>query len=187
MRIKKAQVGKSVAKKKAAVDSVESEMFPGKMIPKSKSNYATGKIAKMLESGKPKSAPVKKAAVKKSAVPKKNMKDGGKSFPDLNKDGKVTKADILVGRGVIKAKKGVKMKKAQEGAKVKINLRPSQLKRLGRLSAKNPAKAEKVGGKMVEKATRSARGKEYLKKNVSELMPKSKYGSKMGKCRYGCK
>ena len=32
------------------------------------------------------------------------MKKGGstKSFPDLNKDGKVTKADILKGRGVIK-------------------------------------------------------------------------------------
>ena len=37
------------------------------------------------------------------------MKKGGstKSFPDLNKDGKRTKADILVGKGVIpKAKKG---------------------------------------------------------------------------------
>jgi hypothetical protein len=33
-----------------------------------------------------------------------------KSFPDLNKDGKVTKADILKGRGVI-AKKGKTIKK----------------------------------------------------------------------------
>jgi hypothetical protein len=38
----------------------------------------------------------------------------GKSFPDLNKDGKITKADILKGRGVI-AKKGAKVKKAQAG------------------------------------------------------------------------
>lgn len=30
------------------------------------------------------------------------MKDGGK-FPDLNKDGKITKADILKGRGVFKS------------------------------------------------------------------------------------
>lgn len=29
-----------------------------------------------------------------------------KSFPDLNKDGKVTKADVLVGRGVVEKKKG---------------------------------------------------------------------------------
>jgi hypothetical protein len=38
----------------------------------------------------------------------------GKSFPDLNKDGKITKADILKGRGVI-AKKGTNVKKAQAG------------------------------------------------------------------------
>ena len=38
------------------------------------------------------------------------MKKGGsvkkKKFPDLNKDGKVTKKDILIGRGVIKKKSG---------------------------------------------------------------------------------
>lgn len=34
----------------------------------------------------------------------------GKSFPDLNKDGKITKADILKGRGVI-AKSGAALKK----------------------------------------------------------------------------
>ena len=38
------------------------------------------------------------------------MKKGGsvkkKSFPDLNKDGKVTKKDVLMGRGVIKKKNG---------------------------------------------------------------------------------
>jgi len=44
----------------------------------------------------------------------------GKSFPDLNKDGKVTRADILKGRGVI-AKKGVTIKKAQAGKKVDAN------------------------------------------------------------------
>jgi len=40
----------------------------------------------------------------------------GKSFPDLNKDGKVTKADILKGRGVI-AKKGAKIAKCKYGCK----------------------------------------------------------------------
>ena len=29
-----------------------------------------------------------------------------KSFPDLNKDGEVTKADVLIGRGVVGKKKG---------------------------------------------------------------------------------
>lgn len=40
----------------------------------------------------------------------------GKSFPDLNKDGKVTKADVLKGRGVI-AKKGASIKKCKYGCK----------------------------------------------------------------------
>ena len=40
----------------------------------------------------------------------------GKSFPDLNKDGKITKADVLKGRGVI-AKKVASVKKAKSGIK----------------------------------------------------------------------
>jgi hypothetical protein len=43
----------------------------------------------------------------------KMAKNGG-SFPDLNKDGKITKADVLKGRGVI-AKKGAKMAKCKYG------------------------------------------------------------------------
>ena len=45
----------------------------------------------------------------------KKAKSGG-SFPDLNKDGKVTKADVLKGRGVI-AKKGASVKKCKYGCK----------------------------------------------------------------------
>ena len=47
----------------------------------------------------------------------RKMKEGGstKSFPDLNKDGKVTKADILKGRGVIKKKGGTVKKMAKGG------------------------------------------------------------------------
>jgi hypothetical protein len=59
-------------------------------------------------------------AIKK---PAKKMQMGGmakakngKSFPDLNKDGKITKADILKGRGVI-AKKGASIKKCKYGCK----------------------------------------------------------------------
>lgn len=85
-KVSKAQRGKKVG------DSVPSEMHPGKMIPKS--------------------AVTKGPYITKSA-PKKKMKSGG-SFPDLNKDGKITKADILKGRGVI-AKKGASVKKAKMG------------------------------------------------------------------------
>lgn len=45
---------------------------------------------------------------------KKNYKKGGK-FPDLNKDGKVTMADILQGRGVKKGMKGMKYEKGGLG------------------------------------------------------------------------
>jgi len=97
MRVKKAQAG--IAKKKAVVDSVDSEMFPGKKV-----------AIKDIRRG-PYISETKKTVVKKK------MKDGGKSFPDLNKDGKITKADILKGRGVIK--NGGKLKKAKSGAALK--------------------------------------------------------------------
>jgi len=45
----------------------------------------------------------------------------GKKFPDLNKDGKITKADILMGRGIIKKKK--KKKKKTSKKKTKNNKR----------------------------------------------------------------
>jgi hypothetical protein len=89
-KVSKAQKGKKV------VDSVPSEMFPGK-------NVAIKDIRRgsYISTNKP--------AEKKPVVPKKKAKSGG-SFPDLNKDGKITKADILKGRGVIK--NGGKVKKA---------------------------------------------------------------------------
>jgi len=70
--------------------------------------------------GKPARFERKAARAAAKAVRSPRFKDGGKSFPDLNKDGKITKADILKGRGVI-AKKGVKAKakaKAKSGVKM---------------------------------------------------------------------
>ena len=103
-KVSKAQKGKAVApvrqftkKDWERKDSVPSEMFPGKMIPRKDLNYP-----KMSPPPMRKAAPVKKT---------KSMKSGGKSFPDLTGDGKVTKADILKGRGVIKSGGKVKMKR----------------------------------------------------------------------------
>ena len=141
----------------------------------------------------------------------KKMESGGKSALGMksvkagfDKNPGVTRADIIVAAKK-EAKDGKKIKKAQDGTKAKVALRTGQLKRVGRLAAKNPDKAEKVAGKMVERASRRQRGKEYIQKNLSELMPKSKDGSKMskkamygvdmtpgakmkmgGKCKYGC-
>ena len=49
-----------------------------------------------------------KPAMKYGGKMKMKKAENGKSFPDLNKDGKITKADILKGRGVI-AKSGKSM------------------------------------------------------------------------------
>ena len=57
---------------------------------------------------------VQERTIAKKGAKIKKYKDGG-SFPDLNKDGKISKADVLVGRGVIKAKKGAKMSKCRYG------------------------------------------------------------------------
>ena len=46
--------------------------------------------------------------------PRQALKKGGKAFPDLTGDGKVTFKDILKGRGVIKKAHGGKVKKSKK-------------------------------------------------------------------------
>jgi len=70
----------------------------------------------MKNAGKSKAAvmnsrnPKKPMAISGDTMNSKSMYKKGGSFPDLTGDGKVTKADILKGRGVIK-KKGGSIKK----------------------------------------------------------------------------
>ena len=104
-----------------------------------------------------------------TAVKTRGMKKGGKvskakngkSFPDLNKDGKITKADILKGRGVI-AKKGMSVKKAQSGTtqaanqQIQSNVDKAAMKNLGN----------------------------SMKNSMAEA---AKNGKSMKKCKYGCK
>ena len=110
------------------------------------------------------------------------MKKGG-SFPDLNKDGKITKADILKGRGVI-AKKGM-MVKAQAGKMQKITKGKS-----GAPSPKFQMEMEKM--KYQRDMDRMKLDREKAKEEA--LRPKglavgtAKKGAKMTKkCAYGCK
>jgi hypothetical protein len=73
-----------------------------------------------------------------------------KSFPDLNKDGKVTKADILKGRGVIDNKKGGWIKDAikKPGALRKsLGVKAGEKIPAGKLAA-----AAKKPGKMGQRA-----------------------------------
>jgi hypothetical protein len=120
----------------------------------------------------------------------------GKSFPDLNKDGKITKADILKGRGVI-AKKGATVKKAQMGSIVnkKVgNYEPTKEnidRGFNNKSIKSKDKDYKVKVKVKNDGSIKATERRTLKgfltgapKAGGKLM---KSGGSMKKCRGGCK
>jgi hypothetical protein len=70
----------------------------------------------LYKEGNDMKANMSRTPMKKGGMIKK-AKSGG-SFPDLNKDGKITKADILKGRGVI-GKKGPMIKKAAKAVVAK--------------------------------------------------------------------
>lgn len=76
-----------------------------------------------------------------------------KEFPDLTGDGKVTKADVLKGRGVPGMKKGGSTKWIQEAVKKPGALRKSLGVKSGeKIPAKKLAAAVKKPGKMGQRA-----------------------------------
>lgn len=125
--------------------------LPSKKPPK----YA---IPKQMEPYRP--APGSKRFPDKEATPiiRLKKKDGGSaSFPDLSGDGKVTKKDILMGRGVVKKKRGgpvdspKKKKKNKKGGILAIGIeiiKPKPIKAAngglaGRLAKRGYGKAKK--------------------------------------------
>ena len=74
---------------------------------KKESNFITMIEARLRDSYSP--------YIEEAKSKKKAKKKGG--FPDLNKDGEITKADVLVGRGVIPGPKGKKKKGMMEAVK----------------------------------------------------------------------
>ncbi len=76
-----------------------------------------------------------------------------KSFPDLNKDGEVTRADILKGRGVEMKKGGSTSKWIQSAIKKPGALRKAMGVKAGeKIPAKKLAVAAKKPGKMGQRA-----------------------------------
>lgn len=76
-----------------------------------------------------------------------------KSFPDLNKDGEVTRADVLKGRGVEGFKKGGSAKWIQSAIKKPGALRKAMGVKAGeKIPAKKLAAAAKKPGKMGQRA-----------------------------------
>ena len=62
-----------------------------------------GMMRKTFQAGSANPKMSAKKKIEKTFAPKKKTAKKKKSFPDLNKDGKVTFADVLKGRGVKKA------------------------------------------------------------------------------------
>ena len=56
-----------------------------------------------------------------TGIARVGLAKGGRAFPDLNKDGKVTRADILKGRGVFKKADALtsRMSKKKKGKMMK--------------------------------------------------------------------
>jgi hypothetical protein len=76
-----------------------------------------------------------------------------KNFPDLNKDGEVTRADVLRGRGVEGFKKGGNAKWIQSAIKKPGALRKSLGAKSGeKIPAGKLAKAAKAPGKLGQRA-----------------------------------
>jgi hypothetical protein len=99
----------------------------------------------------------------------------GKSFPDLNKDGKVTRADILKGRGVI-AKNGKPVKKAAIGALLPLAMKAA------------PMVAGMFGGKGKKGGMGGVGGilGGLLGGKNGKTVKKSRSGGSMKTCKGGC-
>jgi hypothetical protein len=103
---------KKPTKRGSESNTSRTPMKNGGKMKKAQSGYSMSNkftVPQPAKDGSAESNKFKIPSKNKIVIPKKKAKSGG-SFPDLNKDGKVTKADILKGRGVI-AKKGAKVAK----------------------------------------------------------------------------
>jgi len=112
----------------------------------------------------------------------KKYKKGGKKFPDLNNDGKVTFADVLKGRGVEKAMKGMKY---DNGGKLK------KLKKKGpstdriknnkaNLEAKKLMASSMKGSANVGKNPYEGRAAGAQRRGPKDLMPMGPYEKEEG-------
>jgi hypothetical protein len=124
-----------------------------------------GRGSKLQKGGKIKKA-CKGTLYPKSSSVSSRLKKGG-SFPDLNKDGKITKADILKGRGVI-AKKGMKVKKAQDG-----------------LKTVNPGYGASSAGLQITKKAQKRKADESKSKYEASPNPKVEYKTRLMKTPEG--
>ena len=117
----------------------------------------------------------KSSSVSKRLGSPSKAKSGG-SFPDLNKDGKITQKDILIGKGVLPktAKKGMKVSKAQIGKTIKQ-------------SNADMMKAIDAREKRIAARDSANQRKSYTNERANKVVGKNKMGGKTKACKYGCK
>jgi len=134
------------------------------------------KIQEGIKSGK-----LNKDGTTKNPFPKKKM--GGtmkkaKNGFDLNKDGKTTFKDVLIGRGVLpkKAMMGTGMHKMPDGSMMK-----NSMMKMGGAMAKQAAVAIAM-----KKEGKTPKKKMQYGGEAASMAPMKKGGS-MKKCKYGCK
>lgn len=159
-----------------------------KAVKKAIANKVMSKIGPMMKSGGTLSP--SKNAVSRNISNLNKAKDGAK-FPDLNKDGKITKADILKGRGVI-AKSGMKMKKAQDGETMPDYRNMSKVRKnaTAKDSADYKSGFQKASsGKAANFPNKAGKYGQNEAARRGLVPKKAKVGAKMkmgGKCKNGC-
>jgi hypothetical protein len=121
----------------------------------------------------------------------------GKSFPDLNNDKKITKADVLIGRGVLKAEKGSKVAKAKKAANGIMStttpMQRAERARVARERGEAPMRRKARAAAAMDSAPMMMKkGGKATKKQAATAIAMKKAGKapkKMmggGKCKYGC-
>ena len=97
-----------------------------------------------------------------------------KKFPDLNKDGKITKADILKGRGVFK--KGGKVKAIKKQSKINFDTGPAFEAKSKSRSAADKMYANKASGSGLKSKLSQDSDGNYIRRSVDSSPAYNKGG-----------
>jgi hypothetical protein len=92
---------KAIAKNKATMDAIIKKEGVRKAVEKAKAPMPKKQSGGVIPASPVMTSPIQ-GRTGRRPIAGGNMAKGGQTFPDLNKDGKVTQADVLKGRGVYK-------------------------------------------------------------------------------------
>ena len=110
---------KAIAKNKAVMDAIIKKEGVRKAAEKAKSSMPKKQMGGIIPAKPIATAPMQGTMGRRGAAGS-NMAKGGQKFPDLTGDGRVTKKDILKGRGIIKKHGGSAKYKYQPGGEAPV-------------------------------------------------------------------